>query len=182
MVVRFLVVWDIFRHTFSRTFMVDRVGSKMFSVVGAGSVIFALGSFWTFQTYGEFHSVYPALERSFSFAQAAMVLWLLIAARYYGIQLGRNVWGIAVAFGAWVSISTANNAVIDLQHSFLPYWQILRPLSFVLMLALWTWAVWIYAPNPPLAVELATDPDSQHRRWEENWNRTMSTIRRAMHP
>ena len=179
---RFLVIWEVFRHTFPIGSALNRTVSRGFAVVALGLVIFAVGSFWSYETYTEFHSVYPALNRSFGFAQAVMILGILFAARYYGIQLGRNIWGIAVAFGAYASILTANNAMIDLRHSFLPYWRLLSPLSFVAMLAMWTWAVWVEAPNPPIATRVAAEPDSEFNRWTEGWSRTMSTIRRVMLP
>jgi hypothetical protein len=178
---RFLVVWEVFRHTFPKGSVLQRTMSKGFGVFGMGLLILAVGSFWSFETYSKIHSVYPALERSFGFAQAVLILGVLLTARYYGVQLGRNVWGMAVAFGAWISMSTANNAMIDLAHSFLPYWRLLRPLSFVAMFAVWTWAMWVYAPNPPLAADEQLSQEPGIDWWEKNWNRTISATRKVMH-
>ena len=108
-----------------------------------------------------------------------------MVARYYGVQLGRNLWGIAVAFGAYASVMTMNNAMVDLGHWFVPYWRLLSPLSFVAMLGMWTWAVWVYAPNPAFAVEQEaeqlSDQLSDMGQWTESWNQTVATARRVKH-
>jgi hypothetical protein len=179
---RFLVIWEAFRHTFPKGSALNRILSRGLAVVAFGLIMFSVGTLWSIEAYSKSHSVFLALERSFDFAQALMILGVLLTARYYGLQLGRNIWGIAVAFGAHVSILTANNAMIDLtMHSFLPYWQVLSPLSFVAMLGIWNWAVWVYAPNPPIAAAEMAEQDAQLNWWEEGWNRTISAARRVMH-
>ncbi len=182
LILRFLLVWEVFRHTFPKASGLHKIVSKGFTVAAFGLVIFSVGAVWSYEAYSRFHSVYPAIERSFGFAQAVMILGLLLTARYYGVQLGRNVRGIAVAFGAWSSLSTANNAMIDLRHSFLPYWQFLLPVSCVAMFALWIWAVWVYEPNPAIAALDATDLSSDLDKWTEDWDQANLRVRRVIHP
>jgi len=117
------------------------------------------------------------LDRSFGFAQSIFILIILLTARYYGVQMGRNLWGIAVGFGAWISISTVNYALFDLTGSFFPYWQFLRPLSFVGLLAVWTWALWDKSPGPYLADRLV--PAAALDAWTQSWNRTQDSLRRV---
>ena len=179
---RFLLVWEVFHHTFPKGSGLHKIVSKGFAVAAFGLVIFSIGAVWSYEAYSRFHSVYPVIERSFGFAQAVMILGLLLTARYYGVQLGRNVWGIALAFGAWSSLSTANNAMIDLHHSFLPYWQLLLPLSCVAMFAAWVRAVWVYAPNPAIATQDTPDLSADLDRWTEHWGHANSTVRRVIHP
>lgn len=179
---RFLIVWEVFRHTFPKSSALHKVVSRGFGVTAMGLVILSLGTFWSYATYVRFHSVYPALERSFAFAQAVMILGILLAARYYEVQLGRNVRGIAIAFGAWSSITTANYAMIDLRHSFLPYWQIVLPLSFVAIFSVWAWAVWVYEPNPAIETTQSEALSSGVAQWAEGWDRATSTVRRVIHP
>lgn len=181
-VLRFLIIWEVFRQTFPKGSALAKSLSNGFSGIFYGLAIFAIGTAWTFQTYSQYHSIYPALERSFGFAQAALIMGILLAARYYGVRLGRNVWGIAVAFGGWVSIVTANNAMIDLAHSFLPYWQILWPLSYIAMLSVWTWAVWVYAPNPVITEAELAPNDPQVRAWASDWDRATAAARKAVAP
>ena len=141
--------------------------------------MFCLSSFWGVETYNTFHSFYPAIERSFGFAQAVLVLGLLMIARYYGVQLGRNLWGVAVSFGAYASVLTMNNAMVDLGHWYVPYWRLLSPLSFVAMLGMWVWAVWTYAPNPPIAAGEEAMQIAELGRWTDRWNQTVATARRV---
>jgi hypothetical protein len=115
------------------------------------------------------------LDRSFGFAQSVLILSILLTAKSYDIPLNRNLWGIAVGFGAWISLSTLDNAVIDLTHSFYPYHQFLRPLSFIGLLGAWTWALWEASPIPSIAERPV--PKAELDTWTEHWNRTQSSWR-----
>lgn len=173
-VLRLLVIWEVFRQIFPRKSGLSKSFSKGLGLIALGLFTLASASLWGYQNYQSVRSLHLALDRSFGVAQALMILGILIVARYYGVSVGRNIRGIALGFGAWVSISTANNAVADLASSFLPYFHYLRPLSFVLMMAVWVWALWVYEPNPPIeegeSLELS--------RWTDDWNRTISTARK----
>lgn len=189
-VLRLLVVWEVFRQTFPKTSGLSRSFSKGLGIIALCLLVVACVTFWAYLNYGlpshanlvqsRVASWRPhlALDRSFGFVEALMILGTLVVARYYGVRCGRNIRGIALAFGAWASISTANNAMIDLANSFVPLLYYLRPLSFVIMLVVWIWALWVYEPNPPIqeseAVELS--------RWTEDWNRTISTARTLIRP
>jgi hypothetical protein len=189
-VLRLLVVWEVFRQTFPKNSGLSRTFSKGLGIVAVGLLIVACITFWGYQNYGLPSLAYPvqvrvaswrphlALDRSFGFVEALMVLGTLVMARYYGVECGRNVRGIALAFGAWASISTANNAMIDLANSFVPLFYYLRPLSFVLMLVVWIWALWVYEPNPPIIENDGLELD----RWTQEWNRTISATRTLIRP
>lgn len=144
--------------------------------LGLGS----LAAFWTFASYRAVPSPYYALERGLGFPQAVLTLGILLLAGYYQVQIGRNIWGMAVGFGGYVSVSTVNFALFDLYHSFLPYWQVLVPLSFNAMLAVWIWAVWDYAPNPPIVVADAAEQAMALRWWWERWKGTLSNARKVV--
>jgi hypothetical protein len=176
---RFLIVWEVFRHTFPARSSLRRMilGGFAAAVLLAGTLLAAMS--WGILNYGKSHSLYRALDRSFGFSQAVLILLVLIVARYYRVQLGRNIWGIAVAFGMYSSLSTANSAFVDVMHSFFPYWQLLSPLSLTVMLGMWTWALWSCAPNPALADDIAV---GDVNRWSEDWGRTLSTVRKVMNP
>jgi hypothetical protein len=175
--IRFLVVWEFARRMFSRTSLVKVFFSRSFVVVVAALLTFGVSTVWSYQTYARSHSVRTAMERSSSFTQAFLTLGLLLAARYYAVPLGRQLWAIALAFGAWASLTTLNNAMIDLEHAFLPYWQIVRPLSFVALVGAWTWALWREAPDYDVAKYPLQQSDLSI--WTEQWNQTQSAIRRA---
>ena len=177
-IVRFLVIWEVFRQTFPRSSRLNKSLSRGLGIIAFGLLLFGCALFWGYQNYSGIRSLHLALDRTFGFVQAVMILGTLLVARYYGVRCGRNVRGIALAFGGWVSISTATNAMADLANSFLPYWYYLRPLSFVVMMAVWIWALWVYEPNPPIRESEADDLD----RWTQDWNRTISTARTIIRP
>jgi hypothetical protein len=177
-VLRFLVVWEVFRQTFPKGSGLNKSLSKGLSIGAFGLLVVACATFWGYQTYTGLRSLHLALDRSFGFVQALMILGTLVTARYYGVLCGRNIRGIALAFGGWVSISTATNAMADLDSSFLTYWYYLRPLSFVVMIGVWIWALWVYEPNPPIS---ESEP-VELNQWTEEWNRTLSAARTIIRP
>jgi hypothetical protein len=189
-VLRFLVVWEVFHQTFPKNSGLNRSLSKGLGMIAFGLLLFACAMFWGYQSYTgirvheyagirfSLDALHLALDRTFGFVQALMILGTLVTARYYGVRCGRNVRGIALAFGAWVSVSTANNAMADLANSYLPYWSYLRPLSFVLMMAVWIWALWVYEPNPPIMESEAAELS----QWTQDWNRTISAARTIIRP
>ena len=103
-------------------------------------------------------------------------------ARYYGLPLGRNLMGMAIGFGVWVSVLTANNAMYDEAHKFLPYWRVLSQVSLLVMLCVWNWALFQYAPNPVITESEASVQDAELGAWTEHWNQTVSSARRIVQP
>lgn len=188
-VLRLLVVWEVFQQIFPKSSGLNRSLSKGLGAVACGLLVLAFAIFWGYQNYpglpadfaDRVRAIHLALDRSFGFVQALMILGTLLIARYYGVSCGRNIRGIALAFGGWISISTANNALVamvDMDNSLRPVFYYLRPLSFVFMLVVWIWALWVYEPNPPIVegepVEL--------NQWTEEWNRTLSAARTIIRP
>jgi hypothetical protein len=179
---RFLVIWDVFRYTFPKGSALYRTAYRGFMTVALALLVFAVGSFWSYETYTEFHVIIPALDRSFGFAQAVMILTILFAAGYFGLPLGRNLRGLAVGFGVYASLVTANNAMIDLlKQRYMPYWTFISVTSFVLTLAIWAWAVWVEAPNPQVVPRIAPDMD-ELQRWTQGWDQTTASVRKAINP
>lgn len=177
-VLRLLVVWEVFRQTFPRNSGLNRSFSKGLGIIALGLLGVACATFLDYGNYGGLRPLHLALERSFGFVQALMILGTLAMARYYGVSCGRNIRGIALAFGAWTSISTANSALLDLNVSFRPYGDYLRPISFVAMLVVWVWALSVYEPNPPIRESEGLELN----QWIEDWNRTISTARTIIWP
>jgi hypothetical protein len=186
---RLLVVWEVFRQMFPGGSGLNRSLSKGLRNVAFGLLLLACFTVWGYQHYpglptdfaDRVRAVHLALDRSFGFVQALMILGTLIVARYYGLRFGRNVRGIALGFGAWASISTADNALVamaNVSNSLRVLFSYMRPLSFVFMLVVWIWALWVYEPNPPIVESEPAELD----QWTEEWNRTISTARTIIRP
>ena len=180
---RFLVIWEVFRHTFPKTSPLHRMVSRQAALLTIALISVSTGMLWAIETYSKSHSVNLAMERSFGFVQAVLILSILTLARYYHLPVGRNIWGIAVAFGMYNSLSAATSALIDIMRTpFFPYWRFLSPFSFVAMVGMWTWALWTYAPNPVAAASEIADPAGDAGRWADSWGRAVSTTRKVLHP
>ena len=178
LLVRLLVVWEVFRQTFPKSSGLNRSFSKGLGIIALVLLAFACATFLDYANYTGLRPLHLALERSFGFVQAIMIFGILVMARYYGVQYGRNIRGIASAFGAWASISTANSAMLDLSVSFRPYGDYFRPISFVAMLVVWVWALSVYEPNPPIMESEAVELN----QWTQDWNRTISAARTMIRP
>jgi hypothetical protein len=179
---RFLVIWELFRQTFVKGTALNRIASVGIALLGFGALSISLYPFFVAQTYAGIISTYAAIERSFGFVQAVLILGLLLMVRYYGVQLGRNVRGISLAFGVYAAISVFNYALYDLIVGFIPYWRMISPLSFVALFGAWTWAVWIYAPNPSAVAEDTSELNLELDTWSHGWNRVISSARKTIEP
>lgn len=177
---RFLVIWEIFCNIFKGVPKLSYVVGKCLAAVALVPVLFALCAFLNVSTYQKILYFHVALERGFDFVQAFLVVGILFAARYYRLVLGKNVWGIAVGFGMYVSLSTAIFAMVSLNGSLAPHMQILSPLSFVAMLAIWAWALWTYAPNPRFVTEAPFSRDIAFGWWDD-WTSMLAIIKRTRH-
>lgn len=179
LILGFLVFWDIFRHAFPQRSGLREAIFKRLAVVGLMPII--LSSFlWAVACYRRFHYLSRALEHSLGFFLASLILMILTAVKYYQVPLGRNAWGIALGLGIYTSLSTVIFGITDLTKLFVPYMQILRPLSFVATLGLWAWAVWIYAPNRVSSWRLATAQATAWTSWSDGWKQAISLVRRVI--
>jgi hypothetical protein len=174
---RFLVIWEAARYLFPNKSFAPLLFARGLRVPFTAIIMLVICFLWSYQTYQRSHSVWTAMERSTSFIQASTMLATLLAFRYYDIPLGRQLRTIALAFGAWASIATVNNAMVDVDRAFLHYWQLIRPLSYVGLLCVWNWSVWKQMPEPSPLVR--TRPTSELDEWVDHWDRTQSAVRRA---
>lgn len=176
----FFVIWEVFRHVFSKSSVLHEIVLRGFMPGVLGIIVSLAAISWGAANYETSHSVLFASERILGFCQASLILAILLLARYYNLHLGRNLWGVAVGCGLFSSFSIVNFALIDLAPSFFPYWQLLTPFGFISMLGMWTWATWNYSPNQ--VVTDGTFDQSDIERWSENWSRALTVIRRVIHP
>jgi hypothetical protein len=175
------IPWEVFCLTFpaQRSFR-GVILKGMCALVVGFTLAYWLSSRGT-SPYGAV-SIFAAVERDARFIQALLLLSILLGTLYYGLPLGRNLWGVITGLGIFVSISTVNYAALALMKSFLPYWQIISPVSFVAMLGVWAWALWVYAPNPPFTANTLGDQQPYLSQWNQAWNRTLGTLRRILEP
>jgi len=127
-------------------------------------------------------SVFPDVIRKISLAVAAWVLVVLGLARYYGVGIGRNLWGMAVGLLIYTGSELVYLSAFDLAPGLWPVWRFVHPLAFVFMLIVWTFALWRHAPNPPSP---ATDHALTREflsAWQDRWAQVSNVLRRMVKP
>jgi hypothetical protein len=85
----------------------------------------------------------------FRIVQVALLLSLVALFAYYAIPLGRNLKGIVYGYSFYVICALTVLLLLKSRNkSFQPVWVYLQPGSYVLVVILWCWALWSYAPVP----------------------------------
>jgi hypothetical protein len=172
---RFLIICELGRCLFANKAVVRICFSKGFTIPILTFVIFSVSLFWSYHVYLKSRSFWIPLERSSTFVQATATLAMVFASNYYGIRLGRQLKIIVMSFGAWASVSTLNNALLDFDWSFLPYWQIVRPLTFILLISAWAWTLWIDAPEQKI---VGSPSALDMQAWNHEWEKAQLSLRR----
>jgi len=89
------------------------------------------------------------LERDLRVVEALVLATVLAIVFYYRIELGKNVTGMIVGFGAYVGVSLTT---LELRSFVGPrfdaVWPILQTTAYFFALIVWTVALWTYSPNP----------------------------------
>ncbi len=89
------------------------------------------------------------LERDLRVIEALVLATVLAIVFYYRVELGKNVTGMIVGFGAYVGVSLTTLALRSfLGPRFDTAWGLLQSASFVFGTAVWMVALWAYSPNP----------------------------------
>ena len=169
---RFFVIWEVFRQTFARSLPLRR---------GAGRVLMMLGIAMALVMAGKRPGLFfPDWERKWGLTQAVLLMATLCLARFYRLSLGRNISGMALGLGTYLSVVVVNFSAFELDQSFFPYWRLISPLSFNGMLGVWTWALWTYAPNPRPVVAAVEDSEYGLAHWAHAWSQLRTALRRAV--
>jgi hypothetical protein len=89
------------------------------------------------------------LERDLRVIEALVLATVLAIVFYYRIELGKNVTGMIVGFGAYVGVSLTT---LELRSFVGPrfdaVWPILQTTAYFFALIVWTVALWTHSPNP----------------------------------
>jgi len=179
---RFLVIWEVARSLFSRNSVLQRVAWKMLIAIEMVllPVILVLGWSQASLVHYLYKIVSPIFEQYLSLGQALLLLTLAAIARYYGVPFGSNLRGLIFGLGTYLSLCAINFASLQVFRGFFPYWQLLSPMTFVAMIAVWLWAFWEYAPSPGLASMDETQGAQWKAEWNDLWITTMKALRRGL--
>ena len=179
---QFLVNWEFFRGVFPRRSTLHEIAWKMLLTVELAALPAIVWLSWNQTSSAPYSYLYfsPAIEQYFCLAQAVLLLTPASVAMYYRVSLGRNLRGLCLGFGIYLLVRSLNFASLQAFRGFAPYWRLLTPTTFIMMIAAWLWAFWDYAPAP----EQPTLDDAQHSQWKAEWQhlwrRTMRLRRRSL--
>jgi hypothetical protein len=114
------------------------------------------------------------LERNLRAVQACAILGLVILLVAYSIPLGRNLRGIIIGYGLFISTSLINMAVLAyLGSNILRVWSYSQQVFYLLVLCIWTVSLWVASSQPALAAspEIAPSYETSERKTRERWKR-----------
>lgn len=94
-------------------------------------------------------TVVLALQRDLRIVQTVFVLGLVALVRYYAIPLGRNLRGMIGGYALYIGTTLIDIALRSLFGGSAPsWWSYGHQSGYLLVLGIWGWALWRFAPMP----------------------------------
>lgn len=142
----FLLVWEIFRHTF----LAFPGLRHQASVAALALVLVVLATNILLVVSGAIHWDHPLLrvERWLRLLQAGCLAAIIATARHYLLPLGRNLAGLALGFGLFVSLAVVSFVSSALANVELAQFSDVYAGAYLVALAIWSHSLWVFAPNP----------------------------------
>jgi hypothetical protein len=101
----------------------------------------------------EWRLLLNTMELGVELAAAAVIVTLLLFARYYEVAADRALRLLAVGLCAYSCISVLNDAILErFLARYVPFWNVFGMVSFLACLFLWSWAFRKPAPQPAAAL------------------------------
>jgi len=138
------LVWEIYRQALGRysgaarmarnllLFLLLIVLSRTLINAGNGS------AWWQAETTAE-------LERNMRTVQGMLLIALILVLAHYAIPLGRNLKGMILGYGLFISTSVIDLTLrLLLGDSFQKPWQYLQPIFYLATLTVWSLSLWSY--------------------------------------
>jgi hypothetical protein len=97
------------------------------------------------------------LELSLRIVQAGSIGALVVLFVVYRVPFGRNLRGIVLGYGLFVSLSVVQFSFISVQgNRFIAYWSYEQAFAYLLVLGIWVMHLWSYQeqPEPQASVRL----------------------------
>jgi hypothetical protein len=155
----YCVVWEVYEQVLAAypgTLRMARcIVSALFAIVLARAISNSLsGPFW-----GAAKTTFE-LERNVRVVQAALLVVLLIVLTYYKIPIGRNLRGVILGYGFFISMRVIGMTLrSDIGEVFQPSLRYFQSVAYLVTLLIWSAALWSYHPNPKPETEIEIERD-----------------------
>jgi hypothetical protein len=175
-ILRFGIAAEIHRHVFPHDSPIRRRAEvAVLCVLALLALLFWIGG------AGPGHYILDVL-RKIALSVAVWILVVLGLAHYYGIRIGRNVWGMAIGLLTFTGSELVNLAAMDLLPRLRNIWEGVHPIAFVSMLMVWTSALWRFYPNPQTPSLDKSSAENFLNAWQGRWTQVPNVIRRVVKP
>lgn len=172
---RFLVAWEVFRSVFRPASTRRIAGMVMFVLL-----VFFAAAFWLSGPSPGVSSIADFM-RKIAVTVGVWMVFVLGMAKFYGIRFGKNIWGMAIGFLIFLSSEITNLAAFDLASWFAPIWRFFHTSAYIFMLAVWTWSLWNYAPNPQTEFDMSLGPQLLSK-WQRQSVVLDETVKKVIRP
>lgn len=144
----FLIVGEIYRQVFHSFSAIRQIGTWI--LLFSALAILGIHALLAVTSDLRLDHLFLQLERWIRLTQAGLLAAIVGAAQYYGLRLGRNISGLLIGYGLFVSLTVVNFVFQAL--GLLDFVQLdrLYVFTYLLTLGIWGWALWSYAPTPAL--------------------------------
>lgn len=115
------------------------------------------------------------LERNLRTIQSLALIGVLFAILYYGIRLGKNLFGMIAGYGIYLGASVVVLAARFARGGNSGFWLTARPFAFEVSLAIWVAYLWNYYPDPVPGLAGYVAPD--YETLVASTRRALGTVR-----
>lgn len=178
------LVWEIYRQALGRYPGAARMARNLLLfllLMVFSRLIIAQwnGSIWSYANST------AELERDLRAVQGILLAALILVLAHYTIPLGKNVKGMILGYGIFISTSVVNLTLrLLLGDSFQRTWQYLQPAFYLLALVVWGTALWSYqaAPSPATEPRIEADYQILAARTRERFFQVRAHLARVLRP
>ena len=177
-VLRFGIAAEIYRYTFP----VDSPLRGRVSVITLCTMLLLLLAFFTVIGPMQGSSPFPDGLRKLALTIITLILLILGTARFYGLNIGRNIWAMAIGLLIFMGSELMHLAAMDLFPRLQGIWGYIHPIAFNFMLIVWSVGLWHYSPN--LSRPMLSKAAAQELAGicEQQWAQVSSVFRNLVKP
>ena len=153
------LVWEIYRQAFGRYPGAARMARNLLVFLLLIVLSKILVNAWNSSVWWQ-DEITAELERNMRTVQGILLIALILVLAHYEIPLGRNLKGMILGYGLFISTSVIDLTLrLLLGDSFQKSWQYLQPIFYLAALTVWGLTLWSYQTVPLPATEPKIEAD-----------------------